>query len=225
MMLVRLDPQLFQLSVHWDPTGTRTAEDWQREFGAAVVVSGSYFDQHFVPLTPLRTANRPVGPTTYTSTHGAFVANDHAVDIVDLRACDVLKTICHFPEAMVSYPLLLDAKGNNRAIESRVWLASRNFIALDVDGGVVLGTTETGFLTVHRLGEFLKNGPLHLRVALNLDGGPLVSQVVQAGAFTRKFHGKAELSNGSDVLRVFCHTHFETNWTLPIVLIARPIAP
>ncbi len=169
MALVRLDPLFYQFSVHYDPTGTRTAEDWQREFGAAVVVNGSYFDHDFVPLTPLRTSGHPAGPTAYDSTHGAFVANGHDVNILDLRDRDVLKAIGQFPEAMVSYPFLLDPNGTNRAIESKTWLASRNFVALDGDGRVVMGTTETGFFTLHRLGKFLKDEPLDLRVALNLD--------------------------------------------------------
>lgn len=221
MVLVRLDPQRYQFSVHWDPTGTRTAEEWQHEFGAVVVVNGSYFDHNFAPLTPLRTSDRPAGPTIYNSSHGAFVANGHNVDILDLRDQDVFKSIGQFPEVMVSYPLLIGPNGENRAIKSKTWLASRNFVAIDVDGRVVLGSTETGFFTLHRLGKFLKNGPLELRLALNLDGGPLVSQIVQAGEFTRHFHGKAEISKGSDLLRVFWHTQFEGNWTLPIVLIAR----
>jgi hypothetical protein len=222
MMLVRLDPHHFQFSVHWDPTGSRTAEEWQRELGAAVVVNGSYFGHNFVPLTPLRTAGRPAGPTAYNSTHGAFVAHGHSVDILDLQDQDVFTAIGHFSEAMVSYPLLIGPNGENRAVESTTWLASRNFIAIDLAGHVVLGSTETGFFTLHRLGEFLQHGPLQLRVALNLDGGPLVSQIVHAGAFTRRFHGIAEISNGSDVLRAVWHTHIKTNWTLPIVLVAQP---
>ena len=43
MMLVRLDPRHYHLSVHLDSSGGRTAEDWHKELGAAVVVSGTYF--------------------------------------------------------------------------------------------------------------------------------------------------------------------------------------
>jgi len=223
MMLVRLDPHLYRFSVHWDPTGTRLAEDWQRELGAAVVVNGSYFGDHFVPLTPLRTSGSPAGPTDYQSSHGAFVADGDHVEILDLKDCDVFKSIGMFPEAMVSYPLLMDAKGVNRATESKTWLAARNFVAVDENKRVILGTTQTGFFTIHRLGEFLKAAPLGIQTALNFDGGPLVSQVVHAGSFSRAFHGKAEISNGSDVLRVFWHEHLAKRWTLPIVLVAVPV--
>lgn len=225
MVLVRIDPARYRFSVHWDTTATRTAEDWQRELGAAVVVNGSYFggDDH-APLTPLRISGKPAGPTSYQSTHGAFVADGGRVDILDLKDRDVFQTTGIFPEAMVSYPLLIDGKGENRAVESKVWLASRNFVGIDGEGRVVLGTTETGFFTLHRLGEFIKAAPLGLRTALNFDGGPLVSQVVRAGDFKRNFHGTAEISDGNDVLRSFWHAHCEAHWTLPVVLVAVPAA-
>jgi len=225
MALTRLDPHQFRFSVHWDPTGRRQAEDWQRELGAAVVVSGSYFGKDFAPLTPLRLAGQPLGPPVYQSSHGSFVSDGERVDILDLQDKDVFKTINAFPEAMVSYPLLIDGNGNNRAVESKDWLASRNFIGLDDAGRVVLGTTETGFFTLHRLGEFLKSTPLGLRLALNLDGGPLVSQVVHAGSFTRNFHGQAEMTDGQDVLRAFCQANLPAHWPLPVVLVATPTVP
>ena len=226
MVLVRLDQKQYKFSAHWNTTATRTAEDWQRELGAAVVVSGTYFGgKDHAPLTPLRLSGSPAGPSTYESNHGAFVAKDSQVEILDLKNRDVFQAIGVYPEALVSYPMLLDTKGENRAIESKVWLASRNFAALDENGRVVLGTTETGFFTLHRLGEFLKTSTLGLRVVLNFDGGPLVSQVVSAGGFKRNFHGTAEMTDGGDVLRAFWHSHFEYPWTLPVVLVAVPIKP
>lgn len=221
LVLVRIDPARYQFAVNWDPTGMRTAEDWQAETQSAVVVNGSYFGQDFTPLTPLRIQGKNAGPTSYDSSHGALVINGSAVDIIDLNGRDVHNTIATWPDAMVSYPLLIDPQGKNRATENKHWLAARNFVAIDQAGRVVLGTTETGFFTIYRLGEFLRQAPLDLRVALNLDGGPLVGQVVQVADFSRRFHGKAEISNGNDFLRLYFHLHSDTNWTLPIVLSAK----
>ena len=221
LVLVRMDPARYQLSVNWDPAGSRKAENWQQDMQAAVVVNGSYFGQDFAPLTPLRMQGKNAGPSPYDSSHGALVINGSAVDIIDLRGRDVHKTIAAWPDAMVSYPLLIDPQGKNRATENKHWLAARNFVAIDHAGRVVLGTTETGFFTIYRLGEFLRQAPLDLRVALNLDGGPLVSQVVQVGDFSRRFHGKAEISNGYDFLRTYWHLYTGAHWTLPIVLMAK----
>ncbi|MCP5531698.1 MAG: phosphodiester glycosidase family protein [Akkermansiaceae bacterium] len=222
MVLVRMDPERYELSVRWDPTGTRTAEDWQKELGAAVVTNGSYFSESFSPLTPLRISGEAAGPSTYSSTHGALVVRGTSADILDLREKDALRTITAYPEAMVSYPLLLDPDGKNRAVDSKTWLASRNFVGIDRRGWVVFGATKTGFFTIHRLGEFLKHPALDLRAALNLDGGPLVGQVVEAGGYSRRFHGTAEISRSADSLRVLWHEKSPTNWTLPIVLVATP---
>ena len=224
MALVRLDSQRFPLSVHWDPTGSRTAEDWQRELGAAVVVNGSYFAHDFTPLTPLRQQGKSLGPPDYQSDHGAFVADGGKAQILDLKGRDVFQAINAYPEAIVSYPLLLGPERENRARDTKGWLASRNFVGTDGEGRVILGTTKTGFFTLRRLGDFLRDAPLDLRMALNFDGGPLVSQVVRVGDYERNFHGRAEINHGSDVVRVFWHEVYRAPWTLPIVLVATPAA-
>ncbi len=66
------------------------------------------------------------------------------MDILDLHQ-PMSSTIGQFPDAMVSYLLLLDASGTNRAVESTGWLASGNFIGLDVDDNVVLARPKPGF--------------------------------------------------------------------------------
>jgi len=110
------------------------------------VVNGSYFGEDHVPLTPLRLSGKAAGPTSYQSIHGAFVAKGAHVEILDLRNQDTFKAIDAYPEAMVSYPLLIDPSGANRAVESKDWLASRNFVALDQKGTRCLGTTEDRLL-------------------------------------------------------------------------------
>lgn len=223
MVLVKLDPQRYRFEVRWDPKGSRTAEDWQRETGAAVVVNGSYFDHNFVPLTPIKIDGTTIGPANYVSAHGALVLNGSSVDIVDLNGKNLAESTGRYSTMLVSYPILVDSSAESRVHEKKAWLASRNFVALDPDGNVLLGTTETGFFTLYRLGEFLRKGPLKVKIALNLDGGPLVSQVIKTGTFSREFHGKAELTNSNDVLRAFWHEHFRSNWTMPIVLVAFPV--
>jgi hypothetical protein len=215
--LCRLDPRLHRFTVHWDGSRSRTVEAWQRALGAEVVVNGSYFLPDGSPQTPLRMAGRATGPTRYTSSHGGFVAGD-GVAILDLKGRDVFEAIAPYPEAMVSYPLLLDQGGEVRAPASRDWLASRTFVALDREGRVILGTTRSGFFTLARLGEYLESSPLGIRVALNFDGGPVASQMVKAGGFERVVIGNAEITDGGDVARAFWQAHRTSRWTLPIVL-------
>jgi hypothetical protein len=220
IVLCRLDPRLHRFSVHWDGQ-PRAVEDWQRALGAELVMNGSYFLPDDTPQTPLRRAGRAAGPPRYQSIHGAFVAGD-GVAILDLRGKDVLAAIAPFPEAMVSYPLLLDESGEVRAPPARDWLASRTFIALDAEGRVITGTTRSGFFTLRRLAEYLKASPLGIRVALNFDGGPVATQMVKTPSFERIAVGNAEITEGGDVARVFYQAHRTSRWKLPIVLAATP---
>ncbi len=183
--LVRIDPTRFRLSIHWDGAAPRTAEDWQRELNAAVVVNGSYFEPDGTPATPLQIDHRLLGPDDYVSSHGALVIAD-AAGIVDLRGRDVAAALAPYRDAMVSYPLLVAPDGTTRAAGHDDWLANRTFIAIDRDDRVVIGTTRTGFCSLRRLGELLLRSPLRLRIALNLDGGPVASQVVVAGGWQRR---------------------------------------
>ena len=206
--------------------GSRTVEEWQRALGAELVINGSYFLPDDTPQTPLRIDGRAAGPVRYLSNHGGFVAGNGVagdrVEILDLRGKNVIEAIAPFPEAMVSYPLLLDEAGEVRAQSSADWLASRSFVALDGSGRVILGTTRSGFFSLRRLAEYLKASPLGIHVALNFDGGPVASQMVKTAAFERVIIGNAEISDGGDVARVFYQAHRTSHWRLPIVLAATP---
>jgi hypothetical protein len=215
--LVRVDPARYQVSVHWDRSASRTAEDWQRELGAAVIVNGSYFEPDHSPSTPLQIDHELIGPPGYVSTHGALVVGD-APAIVDLRGRDVAGALAPYRDAMVSYPLLIAPDGTTRAAGHDDWLANRTFIAIDRDDRVVIGTTRTGFCSLRRLADLLLRSPLRLRVALNLDGGPLASQVVAVGAWRRSVHGNAEVTGTGDVLRAFYQDQRAAPVALPIVV-------
>jgi hypothetical protein len=123
-------------------------------------------------------------------------------DIIDLRGRDVASAIAPYRDAMVSYPLLVDGNGATRAAGHDDWFANRTFVGLDAQARIVIGTTHDGFFALRRLGETLQRSPLALRVALNLDGGPIASQIVSAGGWLRVVHGNAEITGGGDLLRL-----------------------
>jgi hypothetical protein len=221
--LVRLDSAHYQLSVHWDPE-PHTIDDWQRRLDAAVVINGSYFEPDDTPSTPIRSDHRALGPRDYVSTHGAFVVGPWP-DIVDLRGASVDATLPGYRDAMVSYPLLVDPRGPTRASGHDDWFANRVFVGIDTLGRVVIGTTRTGFFSLRRLADFLAASPLELQAALNLDGGPIASQIVTTPEFHRTVRGNAEITGGGDVLRLAYQSIQASRAVevkLPIVLAARP---
>jgi hypothetical protein len=91
--------------------------------------------------------------------------------------------------------------GQTRAAGHDDWFANRTFVGLDDRSRIVIATTRAGFFALRRLGESLRQSPLALRVAINLDGGPLASQLVSAGSCQREIHGNTEITGGGDVLR------------------------
>jgi len=220
--LVRLDPAVHRFGVAVDSKGPRPIERWREKLDAIAVVNGSYFLPDRTPQTPLRQEGRALGPSVYTSTHGAFVADPAtgAVAIVDLRDVELPRGISVFPEAMVSYPLLLAPDGTSCAEGSHDWLASRTFVGVDRAGWVVLGTTHHGYFTLRRLAAFLRDAPLGLQTALNLDGGPISAQAVRVGDYERIVVGDAETNAGADVLRARIQAIRQTHVALPIVLYA-----
>ncbi len=225
--LVRIDPARYELAVHWAGDQPQTAEAWQTMLGADVVINGSYFEPDRTPTTPLRSAGRALGPARYASSHGALVSGP-GVAILDLAGRDVAAALAPYHDAMVSYPLLIAADGSTRAGGHDDWLANRSFVAIDGGGRLVLGTTHTGSFSLRRLAETLQRSPLDLRLALNLDGGPLASQIVRAGDWQRVVHGNAEITGTGDVLRLAYqadHARRRPAVELPIVLAAIPRPP
>ena len=91
--------------------------------------------------------------------------------------------------AMVSYPLLIGADGQSRSKGDARWLANRSFVGQDGAGRIVLGTTKDAFFSLDRLAAFLRAAPLDLKLALNLDGGPIACQAIALKDFRRDFCG------------------------------------
>lgn len=223
--LVRIDPALYKFSVHYSKVSPLLAEEWRERLDATVVVNGSYYLPNLDADTPLWTAGMRYGPRTYSAQHGAFVADDPP-RIVDLLNRDIETELRGVKDAMVSYPLLLDAGGNVRAHGRPDWVANRTFVATDRNGRIILGTTEQGFFALKAFGNFLKNSDLQLTTALNFDGGPVACQSIRIGNFRRDVYGQWELQHHHTFARLI-HQLLSSYqygpirrsaWKLPVVL-------
>jgi hypothetical protein len=94
---------------------------------------------------------------------------------------------------MVSYPLLIAADGSSRIARPSHWLANRSFVGQDEAGRVIIGTTADAYFSLDRLAAFLREAPLGLTLALNLDGGPVACQGIALNGFERRTYGKWEM--------------------------------
>jgi len=219
--LARIDPTKWRFSVRSDSTGSRTVDQWMSETGAALVVNGSYFDGNGRPDTPFLSEGRALGPAVYQSSHGAFVALSSDAHVVDLRTESWMDAFHGMQNALVSYPLLLDAEGGNRVTPSK-WLAGRSFVGQDKEGRIIIGTTVDASLTLANFAAVLRASPLDLETALNLDGGPVACQSINLGDYKRRSCGPEEVQVGEGTVRLLQPLIGSGNWTLPVILAVFP---
>lgn len=193
ILFARIDPRHYRFEVRNDPSGKRTLPDWMRDSGAALIVNGSYYAHDGKPATPVVINGKRAGPAEYEATQGVFVAGPRGAAIVDLAKSDWRKVLVGSHAAMVSYPMLIGEDGESRAPANTGWLANRSFLAQDAQGRILVGTTKDGFFALDRLAAFLKQAPLGLTRAIDLDGGPVACQGIALPGYTRSQCGKWEL--------------------------------
>jgi hypothetical protein len=204
IFLARIAPAKFRFEVRNEPSGDLHLDAWMAGLGAAAVINGSYYARNGTPATPTLSAGMLLGPRTYDARAGAFVASDEVAGIRDLARQSWQDAFKGARDAMVSYPLLVSEDGTSRAVASQ-WLANRSFVGQDVDGNIILGTTADGFFSLERLAAFLRQAPLRLKLALNLDGGPIACQGVSLDGFERRVCGKWEIqASDARVSKLVC---------------------
>jgi Phosphodiester glycosidase len=221
-LLARIEPKKFRFEVLVAPAGYKNLDDWIKESKAALIINGSYFSRRGEPDTPLKSRGLQLGPDTYQASHGIFTAKGMDVAVADLLKQPWQDRLRDAEHAMVSYPLLLAPDGSVRVKSDRRWLANRTFVALDKQGRVVIATTKDAFFSLERLGSFLKDSPLDLNVALNLDGGPLGCQAINFSGFERSFCGPWETQTTGDNIKLLRPLIGNAKWGLPIVLAVFP---
>jgi hypothetical protein len=159
-----------------------------------------------------------MGPRHYDAHAGAFVAGDGTADVRDLSKEHWRHAFAGARNAMVSYPLLIGEDGQNHvAVKSR-WLANRSFVGRDAKGRIIIGSTREAFFPLDRLATFLLATPLGLKVALNLDGGPVACQSVRLKGFRRRFYARWEAQVSGDKVSLLRWPRASTNVAMPIVL-------
>jgi hypothetical protein len=95
-------------------------------------------------------------------------------------------------------------------------------VAQDADERIIVGTTKDAFFTLDRLAEFLRESPLNLKLALNLDGGPVACQGIALDGYRRDFCGEWELAVHDSQLKLLTPMFGQRRWGLPVVLAVLP---
>nr|WP_245355572.1 phosphodiester glycosidase family protein [Rhizobium leguminosarum] len=219
IFLSRIDPARFRFVTRNAAAGDTGIDEWEKALpNAVLIVNGSYYDKHGRPDTPFISEGVAMGPQQYDAKAGAFVADQDAADIRDLTRQDWQAAFAGASNAMVSYPLLIGDDGQTHVNVKSRWLANRTFVAKDELGRIVIGTTKEAFFSLDRLAEFLKTSPLNLKVALNLDGGPIACRSVRLNGYRQKFYARWEAQVDDDSVNLLRWPISEANWAMPMVL-------
>jgi hypothetical protein len=218
LLLARINPASFRFEVHSRPAGDRELADWVHALDAVLVINGSYFSRRGTPDTPLKSQGASLGPNEYDARHGAFLATNTSAHLEDLLNGNWQNTFKEASNAMVSYPMLVTADGENRVKADERWLANRSFVGEDRQGRIIIGTTADTFFSLTRLAAFLRVAPLDLKLALNLDGGPVACQGIALGTYVRDFCGEHETAVHDGVVKRLTTLTPYRRFALPIVL-------
>jgi hypothetical protein len=219
ILLARIDPARFRFVVRNAPAGDKDLDQWMAQFGAALIVNGSYYAQHGEPDTPFLSDGMLLGPKDYDAKAGAFVASSAFTGIRDLAQQDWRTAFQGADNAMVSYPLLV-SNGTSRLTHSSRWLANRSFVGQDGEGRIIIGTTKDAFFSLDRLAHFLLDAPLGLTLALNLDGGPVACQGISLNGYVRKTYGRWEAQVEGDRVQLLTWPYGTID--MPVVLAVFP---
>jgi hypothetical protein len=222
LYLARLDPGRYRLIVRTAPAGNEYPSDWMRDLHAILVINGSYYGSRGVPATPLLAGGLFQGPRDHQG-GGVLTVSSHETILRALTNDDSADLFAGNDDGIVSHPLLVGRASNAKPITPSRWLANRSFISQDTRGRIILGTTKDAFFSLARLATFLESAPLDLKVALNLDGGPVACQSVSIADFKRDVCGKYELREKDRSLQLWTVLYGQP--VLPIALAVIPRSP
>ena len=230
IMFLRIDPERYSFAVHCN-TDLLFIDDWLDTLDAIAAVNGSYYQRqpnYGEPYMPMLIDGERRGANPYKSSHGAFLfepvhPDSTRVKVIDYkggRVADIENQ--GYKGGTASYPTLVDFEGIVRAKKNPKWRASRSFIGLDESGYLILGNTQGGFFSLHRLGIFLRSlEDPKFTYALNLDGGPPACMGVKAGSFEYLQFGIWESNDASGEEVLYWNDKNYKEWAIPIVISVR----
>jgi uncharacterized protein YigE (DUF2233 family) len=168
--LVRIDPEVVSLRVHYDPNTPGTVREWFTNLDADVVINAGFFtpEKHATGL--VISDGKPAGQT-YKGFGGMFSVRGNTPSIQWLAHQPYVND-ARITQAVQSFPMLLV---NGQIVEGLPDDGSRNrrsFVGVDHAGLIVLGVCHSPLWTMTDLAQYLVDNPLlGLNSAMNLDGG------------------------------------------------------
>ncbi|MEB2286657.1 MAG: phosphodiester glycosidase family protein [Anaerolineae bacterium] len=176
-LLVRADPAVTRLAVHYSPGAARTLGEWQQALpGAQVLVNGAFFDETDRALGLIVSDGQAYGQSF--AGFGGMLQVDAAGARVRSLASNPYQGEALW-QAVQAFPMLIEHGGllapQGDGFDQR---ARRTWIGQDRAGRIVLGVTHN-LITLADLQAWLLAPDLDLDVAFALDGGRSTGMVIQ----------------------------------------------
>jgi len=169
LYFLRLEPELYRLTIAYRPGEAQSLAAWQAETGALLVVNGGFFTEGFVATGRIVVDGVGSG-LSYRNFGGMLAITADSLEIRSLaeRPYDPNEPLQY---ALQSFPLLVKPGGKLGFPEEDGLRGRRTVVALDRNGRLLFILAPNGSFTLHELSRYLVESDLNLDVALNLDGG------------------------------------------------------
>jgi exopolysaccharide biosynthesis protein len=172
LMVLRLDPALFDFRVHYQPGARLSTSEWLVSTpGTVAFINANFFNSEQMVVDGLLVSDGQRFGSSYQGFGGRFVV-EAGVPRVIVNAEQSYRGE-RLEQAVEGSPVLvIDGQPN---AETYLWWrdspARRSIVAEDSAGRILLMATAYGGMRLEPLSEFLAGSDLEITNAVNLDGG------------------------------------------------------
>jgi exopolysaccharide biosynthesis protein len=178
MTIVRVDPALFDLKVHYNSGDIARVSEWQARTGAVFVVNGGFFQTTKETLGLIVTDGQPYG-ASFESHGGMLSVSEGGVYIRSLAQFPYLPGES-LEEAVQGRPMLLYPGRFPVQFTLSNELSRRTAVGQDSQGRLLFIVNDYGALSLYALRDWLvDDDELDVWAAFNLDGGGSTGMALQ----------------------------------------------
>jgi uncharacterized protein YigE (DUF2233 family) len=175
-VLVRIDPAIATIRVHYSPGSPRSLTDWRDQLtGAAVILNGAFFDESDQALGLLVSDGNFYGQS-FAGFGGMFQVSESGVRVRSLVGEPYLGEALW--QAVQGFPMLIEAGGimapQGDGFDQR---SNRTWAGQDRSGRIIFGMTQN-LVSLADLQTWLIGTDLDLYIAFGLDGGRSTGMII-----------------------------------------------
>jgi uncharacterized protein YigE (DUF2233 family) len=178
LLVVKVNPALHRFSVHYFAQEgllhPPTIDEWQKRTGHEIVFNAGLFRENFAYLGLLFKSGKSLGSRRHSTWQGLFVAEPQTpLSVPKAGVLDLASDVFHeetpaYQEAAQSL-MLLDRKGTIRVRQTGK-RAYQTVVAEDKDEHILI-LKSLGLVTLHGLGQCLRDTFPSIALAMAMDGG------------------------------------------------------